>query len=101
MLLLLAVACSAADVGIFDNTRVNNSSFNIETGSYFTVLKSDWEANGAVWHQTGTLTPAFLSTVSVFMTGFVNASGATPDEQAALVNWVKGGGTLVAIGECS
>jgi hypothetical protein len=96
-----AAYCGAVDVGTFDNTRLYAPDYNLITGASFTMLKADWDARGAVWHQAGLLTPTFLAGVQVFITSMINATSMTADEQTALVNWVKAGGTLVATGECS
>ncbi len=94
-------ACQAIDVGIWDNSRLYNSTFNAATGGAMTIFRSDWEARGAVWHQTSTLTAGFLSGVSVFFTSSMAMTTITAAEQTALTNWVKAGGTLFLTGEDS
>jgi hypothetical protein len=95
-----AAICGAVDVGILDNTRLYTSSYNVQSGQYMVTMKGLWEARGAVWHQTGQLTPAFLATVTVFYTSQIGAPELSADEQTALVNWVRAGNTLIVTGDC-
>ncbi|MEP0765024.1 MAG: hypothetical protein HRF45_00575 [Fimbriimonadia bacterium] len=100
-LLMAAVACSATvHVGIFDDTRLWSPVYNVETGAAMTELRTIWEARGAVWHQTDMLTPEFLSQVSVFYTSQILQQNLTAEEKAAVVAWVRSGGTLVVTADC-
>jgi hypothetical protein len=99
-LLAAAISCAAHSVGIFDDTRLYSSAYNLETGSSMTQVRAIWEARGAYWNQTGVLTTEFLATVDVFYTSNVNLEVLTFSEQDALESWVKAGGTLVLTGEC-
>lgn len=92
--------CCAVDVGILDNSRLLTPGYNVQTGPDMSTMKALWDARGAVWHQTDTLTPAFLSTVSVFFTSQIGPPELSPDEQAALVAWVRAGNTLIVTGDC-
>lgn len=99
--LTLTLACSAIDVGIFSNTRLYSAAFNLQTGGSMSILRTDWEARGAVWHQTGTITASFLATVKVFFTSSLNMTSFTAAEKTAMIAWVKAGGTLIVTGEDS
>jgi len=99
-LLAAACACQAVNVGIFDGTRLYESRFDVQSGASMTTWRGLWEARGGVWQKTTTLTPQFLSGVSVFLTSSISTTWFTTDEQAAVVSWVKGGGTLIVTGDC-
>lgn len=101
LLALCAVSASAAtDVGIFSNARVYDATLNVETGANLTTLKGIWTSRGAVFHQIGTITPEFLSTVTVFYTSKINNTLFTTAEATAMRDWIVAGGTLVVTGEC-
>jgi hypothetical protein len=99
-LLATAISACATDVGIFDNTRVFDSTWNVQSGGLMTMFTAEWEARGAAWHQTGTLTTSFLSGVKVFYTGEITASSFTDAEKAAAMTWVQAGGTLIVTCDC-
>jgi hypothetical protein len=99
-LLVASTAYAATDVGIFDDTRLLGTGYNVETGGLMSTVKAIWDARGAVWHQTPVLTPAFLSGVSVFYTSKLNSTLLTTAEKDALLNWVLAGGTIISTGEC-
>ncbi len=99
LLLFTTLTCPATDVGIFDASRMNGAGLVLSTGSQVSSFRAIWQDNGAAWRATGVLTPSFLASVTVFVTGQINATGLTAAEQTALVAWVNGGGTLVVTGE--
>ena len=99
-LIAFAAACTARDVGIWDSSRMFAANWCMDTGSDMTMSKGAWESRGAVWHRTTTLTPAFLSTISVFYTGMMANAPLSTSEQAALLSWVQAGNTLVVTTDC-
>ncbi|MFG0317944.1 MAG: hypothetical protein ACF8XB_11770, partial [Planctomycetota bacterium JB042] len=89
--------------GSFDAARVNDAGGVLTTGAYGTLRSLIANEGGTLAPATPTLTPSYLAGVDVFFTSLLNNStGAlSPAEQAALVAWVEGGGTLVVTGDIS
>lgn len=100
-LLVTAFAVSqAANVGIFDDTRLYSSIYNLQTGAAMSELRSIYQNRGAVFQQTSSLTSEFLSGVSVLHIASISAQNLSASEKANLVSWVQSGGTLLVFGEC-
>ncbi|GMV36563.1 MAG: hypothetical protein AMXMBFR61_10710 [Fimbriimonadales bacterium] len=97
----LAQSASAVNVGIFDNSRLLGTSWNIATAGQLSQFRAEWESRGAVWQQTSALTPTFLEGVQVFVTSKISTQTLGSAEKTALVNWVQAGGTLVVTAECN
>jgi hypothetical protein len=102
-LLMLAAASIGwgKAVGVLDDSRMLNPGYNIASGWDVSMLRAAWEARGATWEQTSQITPQFLSGVSIFVVGLIKNVNFGTDEQDALVDWVKAGGRLVIIADCS
>ena len=100
-LLVAAFAASqAANVGIFDDSRLYSSIYNLQTGAAMSELRSLYQARGAVFHQTDSLTSEFLSGISALHIASISAQNLSASEKANLVSWVQSGGTLLVFGEC-
>ncbi len=99
-LMFLTLPAHATDVGILGKSRMNGDANNIQNGELMSSFRKIWEGYGAQWKQTTDITDAFLGTVSVFVTGNISTQRFTAQEQDAVTKWVRGGGTLVVIGEC-
>ena len=96
----LAVGIQAQVVGAFDNSRLTTEDMNLATGDWLSGMRECFLSRGAPITTTGTLTPAYLSGVTIFFTSeFINQV-PTQDEVNAMVAWVQAGGTLVVTGEC-
>ncbi len=100
LLVSVFAVSQAANVGIFDDTRLYSSIYNLETGAAMTELRSIYQARGAVFHQTDSLTAEFLSGVSALHIASISAQNLSASEKANLVSWVQSGGTLLIFGEC-
>lgn len=97
----LVQSASAVNVGIFDNSRLLGSSWNIATAGQLSQFRAEWESRGAVWQQTSSLTSTFLDGVDVFVTSKISTQNLGSAEKTALVDWVQAGGTLVVTAECN
>ena len=95
-----AAVCVAHDVGVFANDRILSYVYNMETGSYMSTVRGYWNARGVTWRQTSGLTPGFLDTVDVLYLTHFKGPSLTTEEQTALLNWVRNGGTLIFFGDC-
>ncbi len=100
-LVVCAGSSFATEVGTFSNYRLYFSAYNLVTSPDMSTYGNMWLAGGTVWHQTDTLTPEFLSTVTVFVTSKIGTINYTQAEVDALADWVRNGGTLVMMGECA
>ena len=102
--LLLASAADAGVWGSFDATRINYANGVFTTSPNYTDLRANVvNAGGSIGPATGTLSAAYLDSIDVFYTSFLDIpNGAlSPAEQTRLVEWVKCGGTLIVTAEYS
>ncbi len=100
--LLLAPAADAATWGSFDSSRISYSNGVFTTSPLYSDLRSKVvSAGGSIAPATATLTPAYLHSIDVFYTSALDIPNGTlsPAEQAALVEWVNCGGTLIVTAE--
>ncbi|GMV37808.1 MAG: hypothetical protein AMXMBFR61_23160 [Fimbriimonadales bacterium] len=95
-----AVGVQAQVVGTFDNTRLMTEDMNLASGDWLSGMRECFQSRGAPITTTGTLTPAYLSGVTVFFTSEFLNDVPSNDEVAAVVAWVQNGGTLIVTGEC-
>lgn len=99
--ILLSSTAGAADWGSFDSSRINYANGVFTTGGYADLRAKVQAAGGSIAPATNLLTPQYLDSIDVFFTSMLDlATGVlTNNEQAALIEWVKCGGTLVVSAE--
>jgi len=100
---LLSSTAGAADWGSFDSSRINYSNGVFTTGSYTDLRAKIQNAGGTIAPATSILTAQYLDSVDVFFTSALNVTTGvlSNPEQAALIEWVKCGGTLIVSAEYS
>lgn len=96
----LAVGAQAQVVGAFDNSRLSTEDMNLASGDWLSGMRECFLSRGAPITTTGTLTPEYLSGVTVFFTSEFLNQVPSDAEVAAVVAWVQSGGTLIVTGEC-
>ncbi len=105
VIVLLQVSVAAAvQVGGFDLGR--GGPYSMSSGAYTAPLRTLLSGTfaGTTFSGSGTLTPAYLSTVDllVITTAYSDSQGVvplSPAEQSALVSFVQGGGRALILGE--
>ena len=101
----MATPASALVIGTLDQTRTNTAlGFSVDYSNLRSALATDGHTLNSST-DTASITPAYLSTVNVFISSiFMTAPFSPPAatiaaEVTALKNWVSGGGMLIFSGE--